>query len=410
VVSRRPVTTVALMCLALAVSACGVGGEEDNADNPSSGASAPTGDPIVIGMLEDSSGTAAGYSQLAAAAIEVAIAEINQNGGIDDRPIELIRQNDQNQPTQAPALVRRLADDGAVAILMNSGSASGVQVKPVCAELEITCLTVTSLNTSIGLPPDNEFSFMMANPVTDIGTVFLEAFEEIGVESVGNISDDSPTIAGLDELLIPQWEEAGIEMTAEEKVPVDAADVSAQIARLKSSDPDAIYIGSLGGQQEVLIQNALAQQMPDVPRFSLASIGNQPATWRLANPGALEGLLYASSVSTENPRTLALVELLEEELGDDFLGLTAYEQQGYDSVYLLKAAIESAGGVEDKAKIKDGLEQVSGYQPTFGGPDFTLSFSPDKHLGPDGLCGLVIGEFTSENEPGDPWPEYQPSC
>jgi branched-chain amino acid transport system substrate-binding protein len=400
---------VGLLAVTLVATACGGSSGGVTPAAPGSSASAG-GEPIVIGMLEDSSGTAAGYSQLAARSIEAAVAEVNGKGGIAGRPLKLIRENDQNQPTQAPALVRKLSENGAAAILLNSGSASGVQSKPVCKELQITCLAVTSLNTTIGLPPDNEFSFMMANPVTDIGKVFLAGFGAVGVKSVGAISDDSPTIAGLNELLIPQWKTAGIKLVTEEKVPLKASDVSAQIARLKSAKPDAVYIGSLGGQQEVLIQNALNEQLPGVLRFSLASIGNQPATWKLANPGALKGLLFASSVSSQNPRTAALVTLLKSVQGDKFTALTAYEQQGYDALYLMKAAIEKAGGPSDKVKIKDGLEQISGYQPTFGQPQFTMSFSPTKHLGPDGLCGLVIGEFNDSNQPGDPWSKYQPTC
>lgn len=427
-----------LMVLTLALAACG-GDDAGDADEPTEegaaqedastdggdGADAPddaaaeegdaageepTGEPVVFGMVEDASGGAAAYSQVAAGAVELAIAEINAAGGVLGRPIELRRENDQNEPSQAPALVRRLVESGAHVIVMNSGSASAVQAKPVCVELQVVCLAPTNLSTEIATAPDNEYSFILANPITDIADLFLEAFAAADIQSVAVLADDSPTIEGIQSLLVPVWEEAGLEIAADEKVPLDATDVNAQIARIRDSGADAMYFGSLGGQLEVVVQNTMAQQLPDMPRFSLASIGNQPEAWALADPGALDGLLFASSYSTENPRGAALADALREEQGDEFIALTAYHMQGYDAAHLLALAIENAGSTDDTAAIRDGMEQISGYQPTFGQPDFTITFTPDKHVGTDGLCGLVIGQFTAENVPGDPWPVYQPTC
>jgi branched-chain amino acid transport system substrate-binding protein len=400
---RHRKTLFALLAVpVLAVSACS-GAEEPTGP-------APAGDPIVIGMAEDTAGGAAGYSELGTQGIQAAIDEINANGGVLGRPLKLIRGNDSNQPTQTPTVVRKLAEDGAVAILMNTGSASAVQVKPTCKELKRVCVAVPNIDARIGTPPDADYSYSLANPVTDIGDLFANAFEKKNIKRIAVISDDSPTMAGLNGSLLPKFTSRGIQIIAEQKVPLDASDVNAQVARLRDSNPDAVYVGSLGGQLEASIHSALYQQMPNVPRFSLASIGNQPGTWKLANPGALGGLIFASQASDANPRTKQLETLLKDKLGKDFDALTAYHQQGYDAVYLLKKAIENAGSVSDPTALKAGLEKITDYQPSFGQADFTLSFTADKHAASDGLCGLVVGQFTAQNRPGTPWPDYQPTC
>ena len=63
-----------------------------------------------------------------------------------------------------------------------------------------------------------------------------------------------------------------------------------------------MMVTSLGGAFEVLAQNTLASQLKPRSRFSLASIGNQPDSWKLANPGALNGFVFMGSI---NSRTLA---------------------------------------------------------------------------------------------------------
>ena len=131
-----------------------------------------------------------------------------------------------------------------------------------------------------------------------------------------------------------------------------------------------------------------------------------PDTWGLADEGALDGLVYAGSISTENELVPELDAILSEEL-DDYVQMTAFHAQAWDAVRLLVAAIEDAGAAEGPA-IRDALESVS-IDATFGQPGHVLSYSPDDHMATAGLCGLVLGQFEG-NAPGDPWDGYQPSC
>ena len=107
-----------------------------------------------------------------------------------------------------------------------------------------------------------------------------------------------------------------------------------------------------------MILTTLYQQMRRTPRFSLASIGNQPATWALAQPNALDGLVYVASVASDNPRSAALTQLLSAKLGSKFKALTAYEAQGYDAFQIVKLAIEKAG-VDDPVLIKAAIEKLA---------------------------------------------------
>lgn len=364
--------------------------------------------PITIGMLQDTSGGATFYSQITAGAVKVAIEEINAKGGVLGRPLKLLEESDGNNPSQAPALVSRMIQNGAKVIVLNSGSASAVASKKTLLDQKIPGITGTNIDTRIGSPPDHDYSFMLPNPITDIGTIYAAAFQKMGVKTIGVISDDSPTINGINGLLLPKIQAAGVTVVAQEKAPLDANDVTAQILRVKERKPDAVLVSSLGGQLEVLFENTLYQQMRKTPRFSLASIGNQPATWALAQPNALDGLVYVASIASNNPRSAALSKLLTAKLGKKFTALTAYEAQGYDAVQIIKLAIEKAGN-DDPVLIKTAMEHISGYKPAFGSDKFTISFSPSKHIGTDGLCGLVLMQFKG-NKPLAPWKTYQANC
>lgn len=415
---QRQLFWSAIVILALLLSACAeeaptepVADDPDPVtDEPDPAVDEPEGEPIVIGMIEDTAGGASAYSLVQNVGIELAIDEINAAGGILGRPVELIRENDSNEPSQTPTLTRRLIQNGAHVLLMNSGSASAIATKPVCAEAEIVCLAPGNVSPDIASGEDSEFSYIMAPPTGDMGLAYQDGMPAAGASTLAVISDDSPTIEGFNEFLLPIIEEGGVELLTNEVVPLDTSDVTAQVARIANLNPDAVMTSSLGGAVEILMHNTLFQQLPDVPRFTIASIGNQPDEWALAQPGALEGVVYLGVIDTANPRTQELTTKMEERLGDRFVALTGYHAQGYDSVYVLKAAIEGAGGTDDTAAINDGLQQISGYEPHYGQADYTLSFGPDKHSGSDGPCGIVLGVFGPDNLPAEPWDVFQTTC
>ena len=395
-----------LVAVSLVLAGCG--------DDDDSGGSAPKanpelkGDPIVIGLDEDSTGPGASYSTIAGKTIRDAVDELNAGDGILGRPVKLLVENDESDPTKAPSVIRKLLDDGAQALLLVTASAAVNQSKPVIQEAQVTSIAPIAISQTFATPPDSDYAFSQANLLDNFVEVYCGAAEEMGYENLAIISDNTPTIEGVNALLKPGLEEC-MTVVADETAAVDASDVNAQVAKVKDADPDLILVSSVGGTFEVLVQNTLAQQLPDVQRFSLASIGNQPDNWKLANPGALEGMVFMGSIDPDNPRTEELQDKLRDWRGDDDYSITAYDAQAYDAVQILKQAIEAAGSTDGPA-VQQAMQSISGYEASFGSDGFTISFSQDKHTGADGLCGLVLTVFGADNTPDGAWDEYQPPC
>lgn len=388
-----------------ALVAAGCGGGDDGTEAPNNGTA--TGDPIIIGMDEDSTGPGASYSTIAGKTIRLAVQDINDKGGVMGRPIKLVVENDESDPTKVPATLQKLGSQGAKALFLQSGSAAIMQAKATLTQLKLPAIAPTGVTSTLVDPPNNELIYMLANTTADWAKVYCGAFQAKGITKLGVLTDDTTTIAALNKALFGAM--SCVQVTATEKGAANASDLSAQVARLKNANVDAVLVTSVGGAFEVLAQNTLASQLKDKTRFSLASIGNQPSSWKLANAGGLEGLIFMGSINQENPRTKALTDLLKEKNGDDY-EITAYDAQAWDSVQLLKLAIEKAGGPDDPAKLNQAIQSISGYQATFGQASFTLSFSATKHLGADGLCGLSLIEFGADNKPKGPWAAYQPPC
>ena len=399
-----------LVAAASASLLVGVAGCSSNAESGDEGAANvfESSDQIVIGLDEDSTGPGAAYMTITGATIRMAVAEINADGGVLGQELKLVVGNDESDPTKTPTVLRKLVDEGAKAVFIATGGGSALQAKSVMKQAGVLAIAPVTITSSVGLPPDNENMFTLANSLDDFASVYCGAFKAEGYKTLGLISDTTPAIDAISAGLIPGLESC-IDIVADEKAPIDAADLNAQVARVKQANPDVILVMSVGGNFEVLAHNTLAPQLPGVKRFSLASIGNQPDTWKLAQPGVLADVIYVGSIDPANPRTAALEAKLKELNGDDYR-LTAYDAQAYDAVYLLKAAIEEAGSADDPAAITAAYEGLSGYETTFGQDGLTISYTADKHIGADALCGLVLSTFDENNEPIGAWPNFQVSC
>jgi branched-chain amino acid transport system substrate-binding protein len=389
-----------LVAVAMIASGCSKKNEE-----PTTGTA--TGEPIIIGLDQDSTGPGASYSNIAGKTLRLAVQDINDKGGVLGRPLQFVVENDESDPTKVPATIQKLVSQGAKMLLLQSGSAAIIQAKATLTQVGLPAIAPTGVTATLVNPPDNELIYMLANTTNDWANVYCGAFKAANISKIAVLQDDTTTIAALNKALFAAM--PCVTIVATETGASNGSDLSAQVGRLKGANPDAVMVTSVGGQFEVLAQNTLASQMAGKPRFSLASIGNQPSSWKLANPGALNGLIFMGSINSANPRTQELTKFLKEKNGSDY-EITAYDAQAWDTKQVVKMAIEKAGGPDDPKKINDAIQSITKLPASFGNDNFTLSFSASKHLGADGPCGLSLIEFGSDNKPKGPWATYQPPC
>lgn len=370
--------------------------------------STPDANTIVIGMDEDSTGPGASYSVIVGQTVRAAVEDINAKGGINGKTIVLEIGNDESDPTKTPSVIRRIVDKGASAVILATGSGSVMQAKAVLDRIGLPGISPNVLVDSFAHPPGEANSFMVANSLAQYAQVYCGAFAAANQRKIAILADSSAAIDGVMATLAPPLR-ACIDVTKIEKADVDAADMTAQVSRLLETAPDAVLVASVGGHFEILAHDTFHKLAPDVARFSLASIGNQPKSWALADPGALEGTVFMGSLADENPRTVELRAFLKSVKGSTY-ELTSYDAQAYDAVRLLGKALATAADPIDRGAVRDALEGVRNLPASFGQPGLTLSYGPSDHLAADSLCGLVLVTFGADNKPQGPWGTYQPPC
>lgn len=362
----------------------------------------PSGDPIVIGVIQALSGGASFYSAQAVKMLETAVAAANEgtfldaaaalpttDPGILCRPIELIFEDDQGDPNLTVARTRRLIERGADAVFFGSGSSSSVQGRVVCEEEQVFCMAPNNVSAAIVTPPNASFVFTLAPPSTETVKEFINIFTEQGYTTIAYNSDDTATGQFLKDSYKEAFEAAGFQTVADEVVPVGSTDISGQVLRIKDANPDVIFDMSQTATEGGLFFRTSARLAPGIPRYGTNAITSQPEMWEIAGAEGMNGVFVLDNLSPDNTYSQAVAEVYDAaNPGAPFLFIHG---MNWDAVMLLKAAIESAGTTDGPAVVA-AFEQIANFPVAHGQAGYTLSFSPENHNGA-GPKGHVVVVF-----------------
>src|SRR4051812_4186443 len=98
----------ALLALSLLTAAC---------SRPEGEASSSQSGPIKIGYVVNETGGMAGFDEPPSQGVEMAVADINDAGGVHGRKLELVRADMKTDPSLAPSKTLDLINQGAVAMI-----------------------------------------------------------------------------------------------------------------------------------------------------------------------------------------------------------------------------------------------------------------------------------------------------
>jgi len=181
-------------------------------------------------------------------------------------------------------------------------------------------------------------------------------------------------------------------------------DFSAEIAKIQSMKPDAVYTFMPGGMGVNLVkQYAQAGLKDKIPLFSAFTVDE---TTLPATEDAGLGL-YSASIWAPDLDNAASRKFVEDFRKKYNYVPAYYAAQAYDAARLIDAAVRQAGGVKDKAKLRDALRQAK-FDSVRGSFKFNTNHFPisDFHLVeaaklPDGAPAMLKRKVVFEKYADD---------
>lgn len=360
--------TRVLVAAALALAVLGACSSDDEVASSSSDetGNGADGEPIIIGMVLPTTGPAATLGEFQARGVRLAVEDINANGGIDGRPVELVERDDQGDPERAVAETNTLRDRGVHAIVGSGITGTCYAMEPVVRESELPTYCLSG-----AIPPDdNEYMFFALPPLDAFGTAHVGWMHEQGHTTMAHLHSTDAT-GMLNGEVVPKFtEEGGIEVVGQEQFDVEAQDVTAQLTNLRRADPDVLYIGSTGGPTATVLRG-LRDIGWDVPVVLTWSNATDAFVETVAPVLPAETYIGGTGIYVSGQEGSDTYRRFLELYGDSYEeGPEMYSASGYDAVQILARAVAATDG-SGPAVRGHMIDGMGAYEGVNGTIDFT---------------------------------------
>ena len=320
--------------------------------NKSGEAAGPAADTIKVGEFASLTGSEAAFGQSSHKGTLLAIDQINQNGGVLGKKIDLIYEDNQSKQGESATIVKKLISrDNVVAILGEVASGRSLEAARICQENKIPQISPSSTNPKVTETGDYIFRVCFTDPFQ--GKLLAEfGLKTLNAKRVAMLTDlASAYSVGLADYFKQPFIAGGGTIIAEQKYNSHDKDFKAQLTAIKAENPDAIFVPGYYTEAGLIVLQA-RQLGIQVPMFG--GDGWEAEEILQIAGDSLKNTFYSTHFSPlkDTPGVQNFVKAYQAK----FNGETpdAMAALGYDSALVLADAIKRAGTTES-AKLRDAI-------------------------------------------------------
>ncbi|MBI4146885.1 ABC transporter substrate-binding protein [Candidatus Woesearchaeota archaeon] len=309
---------------------------------------------LQIGVIASLDGVGSYFGQQEVRGVELALEELNANGGVRGKRVELVIENSKTEQTTAVTSLNKLVGiDGVKFVIGDSWATTTFPLVPVATENNI--VLISPIATLDELSQDDFFFRTM--PITKDMVVPLAdyAYNRMGVRKAGVILSETPFGREHARDFRAAFEKLGGRIVGEEFIDMNGQDVRSELSKLKSHDPDVVFNLHSAGIMGVVLKQA-AEVGLDVKW--LGAVGTENAILIKEYSALAEGIVYPYpyDANSELPSVRSFIDAYQKKYGELPDNTAA---NSYDALKILAAAIEQAG--EDPVAVKHALLSFKDY-------------------------------------------------
>jgi branched-chain amino acid transport system substrate-binding protein len=313
---------------------------------------------IKVGVFGPMTGDAAAMGASEKEAVELAVKEKNDAGGIRGKKIEVIYADDAGKPEEAVNVAKRLISRDDVLITIGSiSSPASLAASQVSRQSETPQIVVAGTAQRI-TTQGNKWVFRSPVPdtklVADLADFIHEKFPKLKKFAFLYVNDDFGR--GGFEAFKAAGQKYGFEIVADERYTRGDIDFTAQLGRIKASPAQAMIEWSRY-TEGALIAKQYVQNGLNLVRFGSDGVAT-PKYIELGGP-AVNDVYFTTHFSVATGADIPAAKTFMEKYQKAFGRVPdAYAAEAYDAITMALMAIEKAGK-ENRAAIRDALAGIS---------------------------------------------------
>jgi len=361
---------------------------------------AQSADPVKIGLLLDLSGPLQLFAKPKEQCLRLAVEEINEQGGLLGRPLELIVYDTQSNNQLYSQYAQQLALRDRVAVVHGAiTSASRDFARPVLARAK-TLYMMNMPNEGVEGACDRNLFTIGATPYQLLGKLIPYMMDTFGKRAYIMAAD---YVFGQ---LSAQWarrivQERGGEVVGYDLFPMETDRFGATISKIQAARPDFVFNVFVGPAHAAFYgQWASAGLNRQIP-MSSHTIGNAGEQTRMP-ADVLEGIVTTKNYFDEldTPASQAFLTRFTQRFGDTGM-VGSLGVADYQGMHLWAQAVRQANSIEREKVVRAFEDGVS-----VDGPSGQVSSHPRTHY-----CTLDVSLARLENNRFrvlQTWPQVPP--
>ncbi len=304
--------------------------------------------------------------------------EINDGGGINGHPLDLIVYDTEGKPTLTVTLVQKLIKkDNVCAIVGPMSSGSALAAIPTIEEAQIPNIALGA-SMKIVEPPKKWIFNTVQTDTNAISRIYAfmnkKGYKKVGIATVTNGFGDS----GREQLLkiAPEY---GLKVVADEKFGEKDSDVTAQLVKIQSAGAEAVVCWTVGPTEAVVTKN-WKQLAMKIPMFQSHGAASKKFLEMTGKDG--EGLIFpapklivADQIPDSDPQKPILLKYKKSYEAMFKQDVSKFGGNAHDAIGIVIDALKAVG--PDRSKIRDHVENLKNWLGVVG----KYSYSPTNHNG-----------------------------
>lgn len=227
-------------------------------------AEAAKGEPYKIGVTYPLSGPQGAWGQLLLPAMEIAVKDANDAGGVNGRPLSLVVEDSKGNPEGAVTAMRKVVQvDGVAAILTIFTNVVSAQM-PLADQLKVPLLSPVE---APGLVKNSQWAFAHSSPASATLPLIFDYWKSAKVKRLFAFFPNTPIAKILSPMVKDATKSLAIDYD-EALFKLGDTDFRGIIARAKSFKPDAILIYGHGTPDEGVIMKQIRELGMDTQLYN----------------------------------------------------------------------------------------------------------------------------------------------
>ena len=372
-----------VLCLAMLFSLAACASKDDTTTDTSSDTSdtADTTDTtsdgektVRLGLIGPMTGDNANYGTSTRDGAQIAVDEINEAGGVNGYTFVLDTQDSQGDPDSAVSAYGKLMDSGMNVSLgcVLSGEAQSV----ITAAVEDGILIVTPTSSAVACIEGNPNAFRVCFNDAAQGTASADyiADNNLGTKIAVFYQSDIDYSAGLYETFQAEAANRGLEIVEEQTFTAGSnTDFSTQINAIRDSGCELVFLPIYAAEAATFLTQA-AGKLDGITFFGCD--GMDGIQTKISDTSLIEGLMMLTpfAADAEDAATQSFVEKYVPVHGTE---PDQFAADGYDAVYIVKAAMEQCGKTPADADFNEAMVAAM-YEITVDGLTGTMTWDENN--------------------------------